>query len=306
MTRKPVLAGIIIGLLALNLILRLFPQFDEAQVSSRSNLSTVVKPAVAILPIIGAIKGASASDFMPSGIEGISLSLERLAKNKSVKAVVLRVNSPGGTVGASQELFQAVEAFKKTSKKPVVVSILDVGASGAYWVSLAADKILANPGSMVGSLGVITQSPDFTQIYERYGIGNRTFKAGKHKDLLNPWRKLNHEEEVIIQTMLDDIHHQFMSALVKKRGFSKKKAQKLADGRIFTGLQAKQKGLIDGVGNLSDAINLAAQLGGISGKPRVLNYSANPFNQFFSGLKSMFQAQKLQSFFSLNEPYQIR
>ena len=289
LSKKPILASVIIGLLFISLVLRFFSLDESKDVSGASGITSVSKPAVALLSIIGPIRGSNASDFVPSGIEGIRFSLEKLAKNKSVKALVLRINSPGGTVGASQELFEAVMQFRENTKKPVVVSILDVGASGAYWVALAADKIIANPGSMVGSLGVITQSLDLSQIQERYGINTRTFKAGEHKDLLNPWREMSGEEEEIIQEMLDDVHAQFIDQLRQSRGLSKKRAARVADGRIFTGRQAIKAGLVDELGSLSYAINQAAKMGGIKGKPRVLSPPSNPFNQFFSSIKNQFK-----------------
>ena len=196
--------------------------------------------------------------------------LKELVDDSRVKALVVRVNSPGGTVGASQEIHSQLKAFKAKTKVPVIVSIGDIGASGAYWVSTAADRIFANPGSMVGSIGVILNTYDFTEVQKRYGIGMMTYKSVAHKDLLSSWRKATPEEKGIISAMMGDIQAQFVETVSTGRHLSPEKTAALADGRIFTGRQALEVGLIDQLGSLDDAIHYAAQKAHIKGEPELI------------------------------------
>lgn len=220
------------------------------------------KASVMVISLSGVIT-ADGSDWRPSPVDTLLHDLEEAEKAKSVKAIVLRINSPGGTVGASQEIFDAVMRFKKNTSKPVVASIMDVGASGAYWSALSADYIMAHSGSMVGSVGVITQTMDLTDVPEKYGINVRTMKAGRYKDILNPWRDMRHDETNIIQEMLDDVHQQFKLVLIEQRNFDESRADKVANGQIFSGNLALKNGLIDSVGSLHDAIQYAGKLANI-------------------------------------------
>ena len=158
-------------------------------------------------------------------------------------------------MGASQEIYDAIIRFKEDTKKPVIVSIMDIGASGAYWIALAGDYIFSHPGSIVGSLGVITQSFDLTNVPKKYNLDMRTYKAGVHKDLLNPWRKPTKDDEYIINKMLKTVHQQFKTALIERRKVSKERAAILADGRVYAGQDALAEELVDELGGVYDAIN---------------------------------------------------
>ncbi|MFN3813342.1 MAG: signal peptide peptidase SppA [Aquificaceae bacterium] len=190
--------------------------------------------------------------------------IEKARKDKSIKALVLRVDSPGGSVGASQEIYRAIEKFRE-SKKPVVVSMGNVAASGGYYISAPADYIFANPGTITGSIGVIVQHTDLRELLNRIGIRTTAIKTGKFKDILSPFRELTEDEKKYIEGIIEDSYNQFLSAILKHRSgkIKEERLRSIADGRIMTGLMAKDVGLVDGIGNLEDAIDKAKELANI-------------------------------------------
>ena len=214
-------------------------------------------PAIGLIEISGPIDAGNGGVFAPGGLNSILDQIHTHRDDDRVKALIIRINSPGGTVGASQEIYQEIKRFKAKTHKPVIVSVSDLGASGAYWVALAGDVIVANPGSMVGSVGVIMSGLDFQQVPHRYGIGMRTVKSGKYKDMFNSWRPVTTEEKALMQSMLDDVHSQFISVLILERGIPTASAVEMAQGQVFSGRQAMDLGLIDELGGLSDAIDIA-------------------------------------------------
>ncbi len=195
--------------------------------------------------------------------------LRKYRDDASVKAVVLRVDSPGGAVAPSQEIYEEVGKLKET--KPVVVSMGSVAASGGYYIAAPATKIYANPGTVTGSIGVIMEIPNFKGLMDKVGIKTEVIKSGKHKDLASVFRGVGREERAILQGVLDDVHDQFIRAVSEGRGIPYKRVKEIADGRIFTGRQAKDVGLVDALGNIQDAIMEAARLGGIEGEPNVIS-----------------------------------
>jgi protease-4 len=216
------------------------------------------KDKVAILEIKGVIL-----DPQPT-IE----KLIRFRKNEQVKAIILRIDSPGGGVGPAQEIYAEV---KKTQReKKVLVSVGSVAASGGYYIACAADQIMANPGSITGSIGVIMENVNVEDLLAKIGVRPNVVKSGKHKDIGSPLRPMTEEERKLLQGVLDSIHEQFIQAVAEGRKVPVEKIRPLADGRIFSGDQAKDMGLIDSLGNLEDAIAMAAQLGGIKGEPEVI------------------------------------
>jgi protease-4 len=198
-------------------------------------------------------------------------TIERIVKfrkSKSVKAIILRINSEGGMVAPSQEIYQEV---KRTCKeKKVIVSMESIAASGGYYVACAADKIVANPGTLVGSIGVILQLANIEELLKKVGLRSKIIKSGKYKDIGSMTREMTEEEETLLQEFSDDIYHQFIDAVVEGRGLPPEEVLKIADGRIFTGVQALKLGLIDSIGNLQDAIALAGGMVGIQGEPKVV------------------------------------
>jgi protease-4 len=208
-------------------------------------------------------------------IEGVILDakdiieeLKNYSEDSSVKAVVLRVNSPGGAVAPAQEIYKEIIRLKENKK--VVVSMGAIAASGGYYISCPADMIVANPGSLTGSIGVIMEIPNFEGLMKKIGVKTEVIKSGKHKDIASAFRSMTPEERKILQEVLDDVHEQFIQAVSKSRKIDYRKVEKFADGRIFTGRKAKELGLVDVLGNLEDAITLAGKLSGIKGKPHVV------------------------------------
>lgn len=190
--------------------------------------------------------------------------IQSAKEDESVKALVLRVDSPGGSVGASQEIYRALEDFK-ASGKPLIVSMGNVAASGGYYISAPADVIFANPGTITGSVGVIVQHTEVKDLLEKLGIKTTSIKTGKFKDTLSPFRELTPEEKEYIRSTIHDAYEQFLQAILKYRSnkISEEKLRNIADGRIFTGKVAKELGLVDELGNLQDAINKARQMAGV-------------------------------------------
>lgn len=199
--------------------------------------------------------------------------------NTNVKAIVLRVDSPGGAVGASQELYEEV---KRTNKaKPVVVSMGSVAASGGYYASLGAEQIVASAGTLTGSVGVILKFANLKELFEKIGYKSEVVKSGDLKDIGSPDRAMTPEERDMLQAMIDTVHKQFVLAVAESRGLPEEQVRKMADGRILSGEQAKDAGLIDQLGNFTDAIMLAAELAGLdTEKPHLIYPEKKKFSFF--------------------------
>ena len=196
--------------------------------------------------------------------------LKRFSENPSVKAIVLRIDSPGGGVVPSQEIYDAVRQVRSKTSKTVIASMGNVAASGGYYIAAATDRIVANPGTLTGSIGVIMETANVEGLLQKIGIEGVVIKSGKFKDVGSPLRKMSEEERGLMQAVMDDVHKQFIEAVAEGRAMELTEAQALADGRIFTGRQAKEAKLVDELGNLDDAIQLAADAVGIEGEPKVV------------------------------------
>jgi protease-4 len=234
------------------------------------------KDGVAIVRVEGPIMDSSQT------IE----ELEAFAENPLVKAIVLRIDSPGGGVAPSQEIYNAVKRVRKEHNKTVVASMGTVAASGGYYIAVATDRILANPGTLTGSIGVIMQMANFQELLEKIGVKSVVVKTGKFKDLGSPFRPMVEEERQLLESVMNDTLSQFIEAVADGRSMDATEVEQLADGRVFTGRQAKSVLLIDEIGDLHDAIKLAGELGGIEGTPRVLEIT-KPFS-FQEFLESTF------------------
>ena len=196
--------------------------------------------------------------------------LKRFSENSSVKAIVLRIDSPGGGVVPSQEIYDAVRQVRSKTSKTVIASMGNVAASGGYYIAAATDRIVANPGTLTGSIGVIMETANVEGLLQKIGVEGVVIKSGKFKDVGSPLRKMSEEERGLMQAVMDDVHKQFIEAVAEGRAMELAEAQALADGRIFTGRQAKEAKLVDELGNLDDAIQLAADAVGIEGEPKVV------------------------------------
>lgn len=195
--------------------------------------------------------------------------LKQYVKDPAVKAIVLRIDSPGGAVAPAQEIYEEVR--KAVAKKKVLVSMGSVAASGGYYIASPATKIIANPGTLTGSIGVIMEVPNIEGLLNKLGIKTEVVKSGKHKDIASMFRGINKEEREILQGVMDNVHEQFIKAVAEGRKMLVDDVKKIADGRVFTGEQAIKLGLVDELGNLEDAIQTAARLSGIKGEPVVVS-----------------------------------
>jgi len=194
---------------------------------------------------------------------------KKYRENKSIRAIVFRVESPGGGVSASQEIYEEVKKTRDAGR-PVVVSMGSVAASGGYYVSCGATKIVANPGTLTGSIGVIFQFLHFKQLMDKIGVDESTFKTGKFKDSGSPFRKTTEDEKQYFNSLIGDVYDQFVDVVAEERGMDRSEVLKYADGRVFTGRQAYEYGFVDTLGTMEDAINIAADLAGIEGKPSIV------------------------------------
>jgi protease-4 len=194
--------------------------------------------------------------------------IKEFKENDNVAAVVLRVNSPGGSAAASQEIYEELKKLAK--EKTLVVSMGDVAASGGYYISVPAHFIYANRATTTGSIGVIAETLNVEDALDRLGIKGVVIKSGKFKDTFSPLRPMTEEERVFLQEYIDNIFHQFVKDVAESRKLPESEVIKIADGRIITGQQALELKLIDGLGNMEDAIEKAAELAGIEGKPNVI------------------------------------
>ena len=232
-----------------------------------------VGPAVAIIRVEGVIaSGAPPIDpfSTPGGAySGVVVDhLIQAEEDPDVKAVVLRVDSPGGSVVGSDEIYQQVSVMTK----PVVASMGELAASGGYYVSAPADEILANPGTLTGSIGVISQFINIGGLLKEYGVEVTTIKSGEFKDIGSLFRSMSEEEKTSWQAIIDETYEEFVQIVADGRELPVDTVKDLADGRIYTGRQALELGLVDQLGNLSVAVQLAAELGGIEGEPRIVEY----------------------------------
>jgi protease IV len=196
--------------------------------------------------------------------------LKRYGDNPLVKAIVVRIDSPGGGVVPSQEIHDAVKRIRDKQNKLVIASMGTVAASGGYYIAAATDRIVANPGTLTGSIGVIMEMANVEGLMKKIGVESVVIKSGAHKDLGSPFRAMNLEDRTILQNVMDDVHSQFIEAVAAGRSLEIKDVRALADGRIFTGRQAKAAKLVDELGDLNDAIKLAADMAGLEGEPRVV------------------------------------
>lgn len=198
--------------------------------------------------------------------EEVNKELQLFVDRSDVKAIVLRINSGGGVVGASQEIYEKVK--KINAIKPIIVSVNNAAASGAYYAALESEIIVANHGSLIGSIGVILDYPVVSELFDKLGLHIETIKGGNLKDSGSPSRPVSEADRAYFQAVVDDQHEQFISAVAQGRNLSVDEVRKYADGRVFTGNQALEYSLIDTIGTFDDAIAIAGDISGIKGKPR--------------------------------------
>lgn len=233
-------------------------------------LYTKVDPVekVGIVNVDGAIGSRKAEQLIKA--------LEMFREDKNCKAIILRVNSPGGSVAPSQEVYEKVK--KVVAEKPVVASFGAMAASGGYYLSLPSSVIIANEGSLTGSIGVVLSLKNFTGALEKLGVEDTTIKTGTYKDSGSPTREMTDLDREYLQSISDDTYAQFVAAVAHQRDMSIEEAMEAAEGKVYTGRQALKVGLVDQLGTFEDAVDLAAKLGGIEGKPKKVKAVFNDGN----------------------------
>lgn len=195
--------------------------------------------------------------------------IKKFREDKSVKAILLRINTPGGGVAASQEIYEEVKKTRD-SGKIIVVSMGAIAASGGYYIAVGSSLIVSNPGTLTGSIGVIAQFISIKDLAEKLGINQTTIKSGNLKDAGNPFRQMNDTDKAYFQDVVDNSFMQFLDVVAKERKMDKETLLKYANGRVFTGLQAKEYGLVDSLGTFEDAIRITSRMAGIEGEPRII------------------------------------
>ena len=236
--------------------------------------------------------------------EPIVRQLKHYGKDRSVPALVIRVNSPGGGVAASQEIYSEIRRLR-TQGKRVVASLGSVAASGGYYVAVAADTIVSNPGTLTGSIGVIIGLYNFRELMSKLGLDFYVVKSGKFKDVGSPAREMSPEEREMLQGLTDDTFQQFVDVIVECRGLSKEEVLKIADGRVLTGRQARTFGLVDLLGSYEDAIAIAGEMGGLGREPETVKEGRPSWweavvNRLESGVFALF-SQRISMRYSLQE-----
>jgi protease IV len=258
--KYPILRGL--GLLTVFILVVFVAAFFYAYLSGGDAraLSLLAGDGVGILQVDGAINDS----------RDVLTELRRFRDAPWIKAIVLRIDSPGGAVAPTQEIF--AELQKVRSKKPLIASMAGMATSGGYYIASACEKIVANPGTMTGSIGVIMQLNNVEELMKKIGVKGYNIKSGANKDIGSPFQALSPEGQAILQSLVDNVHGQFVRAVAKGRGMDEALVKKLADGRVYSGAQAKDLGLVDELGNLEYAVDLAAKRVGLEESP-VLYYS---------------------------------
>ncbi len=279
----------------------IYRQDNAASQKDKEKLTSSLskKYAVAVIPVYGAIYQDSGSSFVEKGSQLIASKIKKFSEDKNIKAIVLDINSPGGSVGAVQEIYSAILKAKKSHNKPFVARFGEVSASGGYYIAAACDKIVAHPGTITGSIGVIFNVSNIEGLFKKVGIKSEAIKSGKFKDIGSMSREMSIEEKNLLQAMINDSYESFFDAVAEGRKIDREKLKELADGRIFTGKQALKAGLVDKLGDFQDAVDLAGQLGGLGSNPQIIRGRKYSLEELFTSLDS-----KLSLFpsASLNQP----
>jgi len=252
MRKHPVIWGLVL-LIAVSVVLYFFFYRAGAQSGGTRTQSFSLNDKIGVVPVEGVI-----TDSLQ-----IAENIDAFGKDSSIAAVVVRIDSPGGGVAASQEIYDAIIALKK--KKKVVVSMGSVAASGGLLIACAGDKIVANPGTITGSISAIMQFANVEELFKKVGVKSSVVKSGQYKDIGSPMREMTPEERIIIQELVDDIYNQFIDVIVRDRKMTREKVVAIGDGRVFSGRKAKEYGLVDQLGDMTAAAKLASQLAGNNG-----------------------------------------
>jgi len=255
--------------------------FREAPEPLREfTLEGVGKDKILLIPVTGLISDMPKKGVLrtsPSLVEQIVLQLNKAEKDKQIKAVLLKINSPGGTITASDLLYHEIMSFKEKTGAKIIISMMDIAASGAYYMSLPADKIMAHPTSVTGSVGVIFLQPRVTGLMDKLGLGVDVKKFGKNKDMGSPFRESSEEEQKLLQKAVNDFGERFIRLVQKHRKLDQRALTEIASARIFLADDALKLGLVDNIGYLSDAVKESKKLANVSDDARVIVYRRAEF-----------------------------
>jgi protease-4 len=284
--------------------IRLFP--SAADPLQEYTLAGEEKGKVLVIPIRGTISDAPKRQFIitrPSMVQEVVSQLRKAEKDPEVKALLLKINSPGGSVTASDILYNEIVAFKQKTKAKVVVAMMGVAASGGYYISLPADYILAHPTSVTGSVGVLFLRPDMTGLMDKIGIDVEVSKTGKHKDMGSPFRQATAEERQIIKDLIDQLGKRFLDLIAEHRKIDPQNLQEISSARIFLADDALKRGMVDGVGYIGEAVSLAKKLAELPENAKVVVYRRTeyPDDNLYNTSTSHYEGRGL-SIISLDLP----
>lgn len=276
-----IIIGVLGGLVSVFIILILAAAFLGSGTMGSGNVA--LGDTVVVIPVYGQIAYGTSDSSSYTNPDDINSLIQEANNDMSVSAIVLDVNSPGGTPVASEEIMQAI----KNSKKPVVAWISDTGTSGAYLASSASDKIVASPSSWVGSIGVILQLTDLSEMYQQMGVNKYALKAGQYKDMGADYRNITPDEQKMLQGMVNEEYDYFISIISQNRNLTKEYVKSIAEGKIYTGRQALKLKLVDSLGGKNQAIQEAADMAGIGDSYQVITMSPpTTFEKILSGITS--------------------
>lgn len=304
MARRKLWAGIILGLALVSLVAVAVLGLRGPGIDYHGHDGG----SIGIVRVEGVIVGGRSGSFLEatSAAEDIVDQLRRARKDPAIRAVVIRLNSPGGSAPASLEIGEEVDRVRKAGKV-VVASMGDTAASGAYWIAAKSNAIVANPATLTGSIGVIIQTQRLMGLYDKLGIDTETYKSGPFKDMGSPARPPTDEERAIYQGIVDEMYREFVEVVAKGRGMSVERVRELADGRVYTGRQAHELGLVDRLGDFEDAVRLAADMAGIKGEPELVEMAArSPWEELLGGLPSSLAGRTSEGLWLLMDPLVIQ
>jgi protease IV len=254
----------------------------KAKITRSGNVNVFKNPleSAILLKVEGEIHSGK-STYQSTGADTVLAKLREIEDSNEIKGVLIEINSPGGTVGASQEIFEEIMYLREKKNKKVVVSMKDLAASGGYYIASAADYIYSEAGTITGSIGVITVSPNISGLLKKYSVEMRVYKAGKYKDILSMFKESTEEEDSIIESLLSDTYNRFISDVARGRKKKVSTIEKLAEGRIYSGEAAVKSKLVDEIGGRREALSKLSELCGVSSL-NLLEEEESPFDRLFN------------------------
>jgi protease-4 len=276
--REKLVIGIILTVCLISIAMGAYLIIQASKVPAEQRVSLfrilekegIAKEGIAVIHIYGPISiDYRGLLWAPGGADAIVKRLKEIREDSRVKGVLLRINSPGGSVAAVQEIYEEVNKLREEGKK-VVASLGDIATSGGYYIACAADKIVTNPGTLTGSIGVIMKLGNMEELFKKIGLRTIVIKSGEHKDIGSPTRAMTPKERELLQGIIDNAYEQFLKAVKEGREMKEARIRELAQGQLFTGEQALNEGLVDQLGNYQDSLELTAELSGIEGEPVII------------------------------------